>query len=186
MAAAAKELRYRRGVDGSLARELDWAVRERELEHAGEAPRHSAKERQREKEQAKTGVRVDIRKRQYVSPLSVLGTAAVLGLALLVLLSYVQLTVLSAETVKLKNQLAELETKQVTLTAEYERMFDLATVRQAAEAAGMSKPSASQVCWLDVSEGDSVEIYAEAEQGPLDKLRGVLGRSVYAMVEYFN
>ena len=41
MAATARELQYRqsgRAVDGSLARDLDWAVRERELRHAGEAP----------------------------------------------------------------------------------------------------------------------------------------------------
>ena len=186
MAAAAKELRYRRRVDGSLARELDWAVRERELEHAGEAPRRSAGELRKEREQSKAGVHVEVRERQYVSWFSLLGTAAVLGLALMLLLSYVQLTVLSAQTVELKTQLEELETKHVTLTAEYERMFDLATVRRAAEAAGMSKPSASQVCYLDISEGDSVEIYREVEQGPLDKLRTVLGRGVYAMVEYFN
>ena len=42
MASAARDLRYQSGysVDGSLARDLDWAVRERELRHAGEAPRH--------------------------------------------------------------------------------------------------------------------------------------------------
>lgn len=180
MASTARELRYPRSVDGSLARELDWAVRERELEHAGEAPRHAPRERVHEK------VKVDLRERQYVSPFSLLGTAAVLGLALLLLFCHVQLTVLSAETVELKEQLEELETKNVTLTAEYERMFDLATVRQAAEAAGMSKPSSSQVCYLDVSDGDSVEIYREAENGPLDRLRSMLGRGVYAMVEYFN
>ena len=41
MAVSARDLRYRGGsaVDGSLARDLDWAVRERELRHAGEAPR---------------------------------------------------------------------------------------------------------------------------------------------------
>ena len=42
MASAAQDLRYRRKqgmVDGSLAHDLDWVVRERELEHAGEAPR---------------------------------------------------------------------------------------------------------------------------------------------------
>lgn len=181
MASTAKELRYRRSVDGSLARELDWAVRERELNHAGEAPRHPPKERAGEKARA----RVTLRERQRVSPFSVLGAAAVLGLAVLVLLSYVQLTVLSAETVELKSQLAELETKNVTLTAEYERMFDLATVRQAAEAAGMSKPSASQICYLDISDGDSVEIYQE-KNGPLDRLRAMMSHGVYAMVEYFN
>lgn len=186
MASTARELRYHNSVDGSLARELDWAVRQRELEHAGEAPRRVPKEREQAKKREKSKVQVRLRERQYVSPLSVLGTAAVLGLALLVLLSYVQLTVLSAETVDLKSQLAELDTKHVTLTAEYERMFDLATVRQAAEAAGMSKPSTSQVCYLDISDGDSVEIYREAANGPLERLRAALGRGVYAMVEYFN
>lgn len=184
MASAAKELRYHRSVDGSLARELDWAVRERELEHAGEAPRHAPRERERVRE--KTGVHVDLRERQYVSPFSLLGTAAVLGLALLLLLGHVQLTVLSAETVELKSQLKELETQNVTLTAEYERMFDLATVRQAAEAAGMSKPSASQVCYLDISDGDAVEIYQTEGNGPLDKLQAMMSHGVYAMVEYFN
>lgn len=183
MAAAAKDLRYSRSVDGSLARELDWAVRERELRHAGEAPRHPPREAERV--HAKRKSRVQVREKQHVAVTSLIGAAAVLGMALLVLLSYVQLTVLSADTVSLKKELAALETEQVTLTAEYERMFDLATVRQAAEAAGMSKPSASQICWLDISDGDSVEIYQEAA-GPLDRLRALLSHGVYAAVEYFN
>lgn len=181
MSAAAKELRYNRSVDGSLARELDWAVRERELRHAGEAPRHEQRAVERVREKA----RPRVREKQHVAVTSVIGVAAVLGMALLVLLSYVQLTLLSAETVSLKKDLAALETERVTLTAEYERMFDLATVRQVAEAAGMSKPSISQVCWLDVSDGDSVEIYEEAA-GPLDRLRDMLSHGVYAAVEYFN
>ena len=43
MASAAREYRYAHrefSTNGSLARDLDWAVRERELEHAGEVPRH--------------------------------------------------------------------------------------------------------------------------------------------------
>lgn len=41
MASAAKEYRYAHrefSTQGNLARDLDWAVRERELNHAGEAP----------------------------------------------------------------------------------------------------------------------------------------------------
>lgn len=182
LAASAKELRYRHSVDGNLARELDWAVRERELRHAGEAPRHPSKEAERVYE----APHVRVRERQRVSAFSVLGTAAILGLALMVLLSYVQLTVLSSETVELKTQLETLETDNVILTAQYERMFDLATVRQAAEAAGMTKPSASQICYLDVSGGDTVEIYRQEEDGPLDRLRSFLSHGVYAVVEYFN
>ena len=43
MASAAREYRYAHrefSTNGNLARDLDWAVRERELEHAGRMPRH--------------------------------------------------------------------------------------------------------------------------------------------------
>ena len=182
MASPARELRYRHVVDGNLARELDWAVRERELRHAGEVPRHQTKKREKAREIPK----VRLRERQYVSPVSVLGTAAVLGLAVLLLLCYVQLTMLSSETVELKSRLESLETERVTLTAQYERMFDLATVREAAEAAGMTKPSASQICYLDVSGGDSVEIYQREDPGLVGRIKAGLNHGVYAVVEYFN
>ena len=45
MAAAARDMRYRgrQTVNGSLAYDLDYAVRERELRHAGKAPRTQEK-----------------------------------------------------------------------------------------------------------------------------------------------
>ena len=41
MASAARDMRYRgkQAVNGSLAYDLDYAVRERALRHAGEAPK---------------------------------------------------------------------------------------------------------------------------------------------------
>ena len=78
MAATARELRYRqseRAVDGSLARDLDWAGRERELRHAGEAPRHQEQVRQQPKVHA--APKVLVRERQQVSLFSLLGFAAV-------------------------------------------------------------------------------------------------------------
>ena len=51
------------------------------------------------------------------------------------LMSYVQLTMLSADTVKLQSQLEELESENAALTAQYQRMFDMASVKEAAEAA---------------------------------------------------
>ena len=180
MAAAARDLRYSRSVDGSLARELDWAVRERELRHAGEVPRH------KEEERVHAAPRVRVRERQSVSVLSMLSCAAVLGLAVVLLLGYTQLTVLSADTVALKEQLEDLETEHVVLTAEYERMFDLTAVREAAEAAGMSKPSASQICYLDISGGDSAVVYQKKESGVVDRVLASLHHGVYAVVEYFQ
>ena len=127
-----------------------------------------------------------MRQRQRVPVLSILGFTVVLGMAVVVLMGYIQLTVLSSDTVALKEELKTLKTENVMLTAQYERMFDLANVREAAEAAGMSKPSASQICYLDISNGDSVEIYQKEDAGLLEQLKETLSRSVYAVVEYFQ
>ena len=124
MASAAKDLRYnhRNAVYGSLAYDLDRELRERELGHAGEASlqREVALERPKVRSVSK----VQVRQRQHLSAFSVVGFTAVAALAVLVLMSYIQLTALSSETVALKKQLSALETENVTLTAQYERMFD--------------------------------------------------------------
>ena len=127
-----------------------------------------------------------MREKQSLSVFSVLGFGAVAALAVLVLLSYVQLTALSAETVSLQNELAQLEEENVILTAQYERMFDLNTIKEAAESAGMSKPSSSQIYYIDLSEGDSAVVYEEAEPSLLSQLLDSLHHGVYAVVEYFD
>ena len=174
MASAARDMRYRgkQAVNGSLAYDLDYAVRERALRHAGEAPKA------REKAKVYEAPRVLLRARQVVSPLAVLSVAAIMGLALLVLMSYVQLTMLSADTVKLQSQLEELESENAALTAQYQRMFDMASVKEAAEAAGMSK--------LDLSAGDSAVAYRQKEPGLFSRILSSLHGGVYAVVEYFD
>ncbi len=182
MASAARDMRYRgkRAVNGSLAYDLDYAVRERALRHAGEAPKA------REKAKVYEAPRVLLRARQVVSPLAVLSVAAIMGLALLVLMSYVQLTMLSADTVKLQSQLEELESENAALTAQYQRMFDMASVKEAAEAAGMSKPSSTQMSQLDLSAGDSAVAYRQKEPGLFSRILSSLHGGVYAVVEYFD
>lgn len=182
MAAAARDMRYRgkQAVNGSLAYDLDYPARERNPRRAKKAPKAQGKPRIYE------APRVLLRARQYVSPLAVLSVAAIMGLALLVLLNYVQLTRLSSETVELQSQLQELETEQVTLTAQYQRMFDMASVKEAAEAAGMSKPSSTQMSRLDLSAGDSAVAYQQKEPGLLRRILSSLHGGVYAVVEYFD
>lgn len=184
MAAAARDLRYhgRQAVNGSLAYDLDYAVRERELRHAGEAPRAQ----ERAKPKVRTAPRVLVRERQSVSFLTLLSVSAIMGLALLVLMNYVQLTLLSAETVELKEELAELEAANVDLTARYQRMFDMASVKEAAEAAGMAKPSGTQTGHLDLSAGDAAVAYRQKEPGLLSRILSSLHGGVYAVVEYFD
>ena len=182
MASAARDMRYRgkQAVNGSLAYDLDYAVRERALRHAGEAPKA------REKAKVYEAPRVLLRARQVVSPLAVLSVAAIMGLALLVLMSYVQLTMLSADTVKLQSQLEELESENAALTAQYQRMVDMASVKEAAEAAGMSKPSSTQMSQLDLSAGDSAVAYRQKEPGLFSRILSSLHGGVYAVVEYFD
>lgn len=187
MAATAHDLRRMQNghaVNGSLAYDLDWAVRERELRHAGEAPRVRERESVREEPKAVSHVRV--RERQQVSLVAVAGVSAVILMAVALLMSYIQLTAVAADTVALKQELAVLETEHKTLTAEYEQMFDLATVREAAEAAGMSKPSASQICYLDLTGGDSAVVYQKEESSVLTHVLTSMNQGVHAVVEYFN
>lgn len=183
MAAAARNLRNRnaRSVEGSLAHDLDWAVRERELLHAGEAP-----PKQKQAAKIRSAVRVRLRERQYVSKFAVLGAAAIGVLAVLILMSYVQLTMLSSQMVDLQGQLQELETDNVVLTAQYEQMFDMATVKEAAEAAGMRKPSSGQLFHLDMSGGDRAVAYDKEQPNLLRRLFAALNHGVYAVVEYFD
>ena len=188
MASAVQDFRYQNGstVNGSLAYDLDWAVRERELNHAGELPRRREYVQEVPKVRTKTKTKVQVRERQNVSLFSVLGFAAVLGMAVLVLMSYIQLTVLAADTVALKSQLSALETENVRLTAQYEQMFDLAAVQEAAEAAGMAKPGSSQISYIDLSDGDSAVVYQKEDPSALSRVLTSMHHGASAIVEYFD
>ncbi len=190
--AAARELRYesRRAVYGDLAYDLDREVREHALRHAGEAPRHPAAEKPAAPARPRTRVRSltreQVRQHQKVSVLSFIGVCAAIGLAVLVLMGYIQLTAISSEVVDLQNQLKELQTENVSLTAQHEQMFDMSTVKEVAEAAGMSKPSGSQIYYIDLSEGDSAVVYQQEETNVLSRLLTSLNHGIYAVVEYFD
>jgi len=96
------------------------------------------------------------------------------------------LTALSAETVALKQEITQLESENVVLTAQYERMFDRNSVKEAAEAAGMSKPGSSQIFYIDLSDGDNAVVYQRSEPTVLSRLLTSLNHGVYAVVEYFD
>ena len=176
--------RYRSGdaVYGDLAysleREADARSLPRRTEHA--IPKPQARPRVR------TAVQVQVREKQSVSPVAVLGVLSVIAAAVLVLMSYVHLTVLSSSVVKLKKELTALETQNVTLTAEYEQIYDLASVKEAAEEAGMSKPGSSQIYYIDLSEDDNAIVYQQEEPGVLSRLLSSLHHGFYTVVEYFD
>ena len=118
--------------------------------------------------------------------LGLLGTALAAILAVMALMGYIELTRLSSETVSLKNQLQTLQTENVNLNAEYERMFDLASVKEAAEAAGMSKPGSSQISYLNLEEGDRAVVYRQEENGVLAHILLSARGSFEALKEFFG
>ena len=188
--AAARELRYnsRSAVYGDLAYDLDREVRERALRHAGEAPRHqtAVEAVPKAKPRVRSLSKAQVRQRQKVSVLSVLGVGAAIGLAVMVLMGYIQLTIISDEVVSLQNQLEELQTENVTLTAQHEQMFDMATVKEVAAAAGMAKPTSSQITYLDLDSEDSAVVYRTETPSVFSRILSSLHHGVYAVVEYFD
>ena len=128
---------------------------------------------------------VSVRPAERVSVVAVFGFAVAAVMLVLVLVSYVQLTALSSSVVSLQDQVTVLETENVTLTTAYERAFDLETVESAAAAAGMSKPSSSQVYYLDMTAPDSASVYEPEGGNILDQIVSALGQRLYAVVEYF-
>ena len=120
--------------------------------------------------------------------LTVLGVTAVIAMAVMLLLSYVQLTTLAADTVTLRSELTALEAENVTLTAQHEQMFDMATVKEVAAAAGMAKPTSSQITYLDITSEDSATVYQTESDRPsiLSRMLSSLHHGVYAVVEYFD
>lgn len=168
-------------IYGSLAYDLDTLARERQLEEAGEMPERSgapqpkAQPRRHPQAQAKT----------RPSPLLVGGIVLVCALVMVLLLGYVQLTVVSNHVVTIKDQLATLQEEHVSLVTEYEKAFDLATIKAAAEEAGMSKPTSGQVQYIDLSGSDTAVVYGD-EPGVVEKAISSIKGGAQFIWEYFR
>ena len=68
----------------------------------------------------------------------------------------------------------------------YEQTFDMATVKERAEAAGMKKPSSGQVEYIDISGSDAVVIYQGGSDSLLSRLFANVKEGIGAAVEYFK
>ena len=176
------QARRHSSVYGNLAYELDREPRRREPRHTSEPPL----QRPVSTPQIRTIFKPQVREREKISLLAVFGFVTVIALAVLVLACYVQMTMLSTSVVELKSQFTDLETKNVTLTTEYEKMYDLSTVKEAAEAEGMAKPTSSQIYYIDLSDGDSAVVYQGSAANVLKRLLVSMHQGVYAVVEYFD
>ena len=126
------------------------------------------------------------RRREKISLGAVCGFLALAAMVTLLILCRAQLTEISANVVSMQKELSALEEEHVSLLTRYEKTFDLATIREAAAAAGMSKPSASQIYYIDLSEADNVVVYQQQSTSVLSKAFSSLGKGVCSVVEYFK
>ena len=177
---------YRHGATyGSLAYDLDALAREKQLDEAGKLPQKKVRPAQPEVQpvqRRQSAARAAVRP----SPVLLLGTVLVMGMVIALMLCYVKLTGISDNVSSIKREISALEEEHVALLTAYERTFDLATVKAAAEAAGMSKPSSGQIQYIDLSGADSVEVYAAGGAAALNGFTEK-AESLWAYVlEYFR
>lgn len=177
---------YRHGATyGSLAYDLDALAREKQLDEAGKLPQKKVRPAQPEVQpvqRRQSAARAAVRP----SPVLLLGMVLVVGMVIALMLCYVKLTGISDNVSSIKREISALEEEHVALLTEYERTFDLATVKAAAEAAGMSKPSSGQIQYIDLSGADSVEVYAAGGAAALNGFTEK-AESLWAYVlEYFR
>ena len=189
---------YGRYVSGNLAYDYNYLERERRRraererqEQAERERREYAEHRAREaalrtKPRSQAAAAPKHRERQHVSPLAVLGFAAAAAMMVALLMSYAKLTAVSDSVVKMQSTLSTLEDEHVSLLSRYERTFDLTAIKEAAEAAGMAKPSASQIYYVDLSAPDSVVLYRGAGENVLGRALAAVGQSAASLVEYFK
>ena len=165
---------YRGGrVVGNLAYDERYAERR--------APRRESERREQPREEC-----IRPPRRQGVSGVLVLGFAALAAMVVVVLMSYAQLTSISADVVSMQKELKTLDAEHVALLTQYERTFDLETVKAAAVAAGMNKPSSSQINYIDLSAPDSVELCEAQNVSVLSRVFTSLGQGVFSVVDYFS
>ena len=166
MASATAQRRNRsiqpRGTYGNLAYAQPAA---RPLERGGaEVLRPQPKVRPRER--ALTRPKVRVREAGQISVFAVVGFLAVGVFAVLLMLSTVQLTMVSDEVVSLRSELSSLQSEEAKLMAQYELAFDPSTIEERVTADGsMVKPAAGQIYTLDLSESDSVVYYDQESTG---------------------
>ena len=107
-------------------------------------------------------------------------------MVMLLIMGYVQLTTISGNVAEMKNELAALDDQHVSLLTKYEQTFDLATVKEAAEAAGMSKPTGAQIEYVDLSGADTAVVYQAGAGGLLSDVAERVEQGFAALVEYFR
>ena len=165
-------------VYGNLAYDLDTLASQRQLEEAARPERKS-------QPQQAPRHRTATRPRQRVSPLALCAVGALAAMAVVLVMGYIQLTAVTGSISDLQEQVSQLEDQRVSLVMDYERTFDMAKIKEAAEAA-MKKPTAGQVEYVELGGGSKAEVYQAESDSLLSRLTHSVKSGIGALVEYFR
>lgn len=151
-----------------------------------ERARERVRERERERERARAGEQTQARPHTFNIPvLGILGGLAVAVLAVLVLLSYVELTRLSTEQARLQQELDQLNEQGNKLMIAYESTFNMSEIEHyAVNVLGMTKLTDEDTTLFRVNTADRAEILNEddAEPGFFDRVADFFT----SLAEYFR
>ncbi len=145
--------------------------------------------RRRVREQTETRAltrgQVQVREAGAVAPFGLVGFLLAGVFAVMLVFSYAQQIQLSTQVASLQSQYGATQVEHASLSAQYERLFDIASI-EAAVAGTMVRPSAEQVVYLDLSKPDQVNNHNTDHR--VDGVAGLfegLGEIITEMKEYF-
>lgn len=178
-------------VHGNLARDL----RQRELEQQLERSGHLDFDKQYREQQVSVADelsrrrqenRATVRQAQGIPITAVLAGTVLAVMALMIVVSHVRINEISGNIVSMKQQIEELETEQVALQTQYEQAFDPATVKEAAEAAGMHQPGEGQIYYIDLPGEDQAVSCTQRQESGAKQFLTFVSQHFYAVLEYFR
>ncbi len=179
-------------VNDNLARKLDsyeLERRERRLENSGQMdfdqyyrPQRMSESQRRAQHRAQ--VKASVRQAQPIPLAAIAGGVCVAVLMVTLLMCYVRMNAISRSIVAMKTQITQLEVERVSLLTRHEQAFDLSTVKNAAEAAGMTQPSDSQVFYIRLPGEDQAT--AHAARSGLGGFFAAFQQRFYSPPEYFR
>ena len=169
------EVKYGQGaVYGSLA--YDFNNPALYPEEYSTAPTPKARPETQAQPQVRTRARVAPRTRQSIAPASMVGVALAAFIFVTGILAQAKLLDISSDSVKLRQELTELQEQQAKLRITYESAFNMSDIENyATRSLGMQRPQADQICYIDTSAPDKAVVVSDDESlGFVDRVSDFL------------
>ena len=128
-----------------------------------------------------------VKTRLAIAPFTVLGTAVAVVMLFLVIFSYVRLYEAQSAVSDLKETKTLLTEEQQRLRSQYENALDLEAIEARALELGMRQPLPSQIVYVEIAAGDSVELgEVQEERNLFEQIYDAFYGVISDVVEYFS